>query len=55
MLKVLDCLNLKARRVKSFEGILILQADVRVKAFHRGEGSQCVILGYNTMKRERET
>jgi len=52
MLNVLDYLNLEPRRVKSFEGILILQADVRVKAFHGDEGSQCVILGYDTLKRE---
>jgi len=52
MLNVLDGLSLKPRRVKICEGILILQADVRVKDFLGGEGSQCAILGYNTLKRE---
>jgi len=39
----------------SYEGLLIIRADVRVKDFHGGECSQCAILGYNTLKKERET
>ena len=39
MLNVLSGLNLKPIRVKSFERILIVHADVIVKAFHGGEGS----------------
>jgi hypothetical protein len=39
MLNVLDGLNFKPRRFKSFEGILKLQDDVRDKAFHGFEGS----------------